>query len=109
MSKDADVKQTTSGGEHQDAPSAESATTPTMVSTATTVITVTNGEAPADVAPAAGTEAAPTPAALPVPEQVKPEAATTTIAGIELAADKGTQAAHLQQVDSEWHWIWLQV
>ncbi|KAH8262541.1 hypothetical protein KR026_010899 [Drosophila bipectinata] len=83
MSKDADVQQAKPGEEQQAAPAVESAA-PTMVSTATTVIAVTNGEAPPEVAPAAGTEAA--------AEQVKPATATTTIAGIELAADKGTPA-----------------
>ncbi|KAH8316930.1 hypothetical protein KR074_006605 [Drosophila pseudoananassae] len=96
MSKDANVEQAKPGEEQQAATAVEPAA-PTMVSTATTVIAVTNGEAPPEVPPAAGTEAA---AALPVTEQGKP-AAATTIAGIELAADKGTpQAAHLQQVDS---------
>ncbi|KPU77555.1 uncharacterized protein Dana_GF24874, isoform D [Drosophila ananassae] len=66
-----------------------------MVSTATTVIAVTNGEAPAEVSPAAGTEAAPTPAALPMAEQVKPATAATTIAGIELAADKGSNKTNM--------------
>ncbi|XP_017064635.1 plasma membrane ascorbate-dependent reductase CYBRD1 isoform X1 [Drosophila eugracilis] len=82
MSKDSDVEQATkpeSGVVQVEPAIAEEpqSTTPTTVSTTTTVIAVTNGEKPVEVTPA-------TPATA---EQVQP---ATTIAGIELATPTAT-------------------
>ncbi|KAH8379973.1 hypothetical protein KR009_008246 [Drosophila setifemur] len=101
MSKDTDVEQANGQEEQQAAPATsvivttEATLPPTMVSTATTVIAVTNGDKPVEVSPP--TEATPAPTlaaaiattATPT-EQVQAATAATTIGGIELAADKGS-------------------
>jgi len=80
MSKDTDVEQAvkpeTGVVQVQPAiPEEPQVTTPTTVSTTTTVIAVTNGEKPLEVTPPSGAPATPATAEQPA----------TTIAGIELA------------------------